>query len=64
MKPPWKSANANRPSVSPSTIVPALVGVEYSRREMPYRRVVMSATAPVIEVRNMNRMTWLSAPTA
>ena len=24
----------------------------------------MSATAPVIEVRNMNRMTWLSAPTA
>ena len=64
MKLPWKSANANRPSVSPRTIVPALVGVEYSRREMPYRRVVMSATAPVIEVRNMNRMTWLSAPTA
>ena len=26
--------------------------------------VVTSATAPVIEVRNMNRMTWLSAPTA
>ena len=24
----------------------------------------MSATAPVIEVRNMNKMTWLSAPTA
>ena len=32
---PWNRANANRPSVSPRTIVPALVGVEYSRREIP-----------------------------
>ncbi len=45
-------------------IVRTLVGVENSRRVMPSWRVVISTAAPVMLVRNMNRMTWLSAPTA
>ena len=64
MKPPWNSAKTNRPSVSPAMIVRTLVGVENSRRVTPSWRVVMSTAAPVMLVRNMNRMTWLCAPTA
>ena len=64
MNPPWKRAKTNRPRVSPAMIDRTLVGVENSRRVMPSWRVVITTAAPVMLVRNMNRMTWLSAPTA
>ena len=62
MKLPWKSARPTRPIPSPRMIVRTLVGVDSIRREIPSCRVVMSSTAPVSAVRNMNRMTWLWAP--
>ncbi len=62
MNTPWTIATTNRPSVSPVMIVPADVGVENIRFVTPNWRVRMSCVAAVIEVRNMNRTSWLCAP--
>src|SRR4029079_6921356 len=56
------SATASRPSASQVTIVPTDVGVETIRRETPSCFVSTSAPAAVIDVRNMNRTSWVDAP--
>ena len=62
MNRPWSIATPNRPSVSPTRIVPIRTGEATIRRETPSWRVRMSCVAAVIEVRNMNRISWLWAP--
>ena len=56
------SATRNRPSVSPRMMVVMAVGVDTMRRETPSRLVSTSCPAAVIEVRNVNRRSWVWAP--
>ena len=56
------SAIAKRPSTWPATRSRIEVGVESMRRAMPSRRVSISQTAPLSELRKMNSSSWVLAP--
>ena len=62
MNSPWTIAIPKRPSASPATIARAGVGVASIRRERPSRRVSISATALVMDVRKMNSRSSELAP--
>jgi hypothetical protein len=57
-------AMARRPRRTPARIERVEVGVESMRRAMPSRRVSISHTAPLSELRKTNSSSWVLAPLA
>jgi hypothetical protein len=58
----WRRAITRHPSTWPTRIVRVEVGVERMRRAIPSRRVSISQTAPLSEVREMNSSCCVLAP--
>ena len=58
------SAIASRPRSTPPRIERGEVGVESMRRAIPRRRVSISQTAPLSELRNTNSSSCVLAPLA
>ena len=58
----WSRAIASRPSSTPPRIARVGVGVESIRRAIPRRRVSMSHTAPLSELRNTKSSSCVLAP--